>query len=92
MKIKYLLLMVLGFGVATSCSEEDLDPTLAQDKSIEASINTVNDLEAVLLGAYDRLTSSSYYGRDFIILGEVFSDNATSNANSNRFVLEARMD
>ena len=31
-------------------------------------------------------------GRDKIILGEVFADNSSSNANSNRFVAEARMD
>ncbi len=92
MKIKYFLMLALGLGIATSCTEEDLNPTLAQDKSIEASINTENDLNAVLIGAYSRLQPTAYYGRDIIILGEVFSDNATSNANSNRFVLEARMD
>lgn len=92
MKIKYFLMLALGLGIATSCTEEDLNPTLAQDKSIETSINTLNDLNAVLIGAYSRLQPTAYYGRDVIILGEVFSDNATSNANSNRFVLEARMD
>ncbi len=89
---KHLLLIALSLGLFASCSEEDLEPTLAQDKSIETSINTVNDLQAVLIGAYERITSTSYYGRDKIILGEVFSDNTTSNANSNRFVVEAQMD
>lgn len=88
---KNLLFIVLSFGLFSSCSEEDLDPTLAQDKSIEISINTANDLQAVLNGAYDYLSDGFYYGRDIIILGEVFSDNTTSNANSNRFVDEAAM-
>ncbi len=92
MNFKHLLLIALSFGLFASCSEEDLDPTLAQDKSIETSINTVNDLQAVLIGAYERMSSTNYYGRNKIILGEVFSDNTASNANSNRFVVEAQMD
>ena len=88
---KILLLAALSLGVFSSCSDEDLDPTLAQDKSIETSINETNDLQAVLVGAYDRLSSTSAYGRDYIILGEVFSANAGSNGNSNRFVTEAEM-
>lgn len=88
---KYLLLFALSIGLFSSCSEEDLDPSLTQDKSIETSINTVNDLEAVLIGAYERMSASAYYGRDKIILGEVFSDNTASNANSNRFVVEGQM-
>lgn len=90
--IKYLLLFVLSVGAFTSCSEEDLEPTLAQEKSIETSINSLNDLDALLIGAMERMSETEYYGRDAIILGEVFSDNTTSNANSNRFVIEAQMD
>ncbi|QED38154.1 RagB/SusD family nutrient uptake outer membrane protein [Antarcticibacterium arcticum] len=90
--IKYLLLFVLSIGTFTSCSEDDLEPTLAQSKSIETSINSLNDLDALLIGAMERMSASSYYGRDIIILGEIFSDNTTSNANSNRFVVEAQMD
>ncbi|MCB7481476.1 RagB/SusD family nutrient uptake outer membrane protein [Christiangramia sediminis] len=92
MKFKYLLITVLTVGLFASCSEEDLDPTLAQSKSIETSINTTNDLEAVLNGAYDRMSASAYYGRDVVVLGDIFSDNVYSNANSNRFVVEGQMD
>lgn len=89
---KFILGIALSFGLLTSCSEADLDPTLQQDGDTEISINTDNDLHAVLLGAYHRLQPSSAYGRDIIILGEVFSDNTVSNANSNRFVVESKMD
>jgi hypothetical protein len=88
---KYLILTALSFGLFSSCSEEDLDPSLQQDKSIETSINTVNDVQAILVGAYERMSSGFVYGRDIIILGEVFSDNTASNANSNRFVAEGQM-
>ncbi len=91
MKLKYLFVFGLGLGLATtSCSEEDLEPTLAQSKSIETSINATGDLQAVLIGAYERLQESSYYGRDKIVMGEIMSDNTSSNANSNRFVTEAQ--
>ncbi|RKS55048.1 RagB/SusD domain-containing protein [Gillisia mitskevichiae] len=89
---KYLFTIALGLGVLSSCSEDSLDPTLQQSKDIVTSVNTVNDLQAVINGAYNRMSISDYYGRDKIILGEVFSDNTSSNANSNRFVAEARMD
>ena len=38
------------------------------------------------------MSSRYYYGRDVIIFGEVRSDNAYSDANSNRFVTVAKMD
>lgn len=89
---KYLLLMVLSFGVFTSCSEDDLEPTLQQSKNYDFSVNDQNDLQVILYGAYNRMSLSAYYGRDVIVLGEVMSDNMASNANSNRFVAEGRMD
>lgn len=89
---KYLFLIALGLGTVTSCSEEDLDPTLQQSKVIDDAVGTINDLQVILNGAYNRMSLTDYYGRDKIILGEVFSDNTYSNANSNRFVAEARMD
>jgi len=89
---KYLFLILIGCGIFVGCSDEDLDPTLQQSKVIEESVSTINDLQVILNGAYNRMSVTTYYGRDYIILGEVFSDNAASNANSNRFVAEARMD
>ncbi|MBN1387936.1 MAG: RagB/SusD family nutrient uptake outer membrane protein [Bacteroidales bacterium] len=92
-KITYTLLSIaLLAGVLASCSKEALDPTLAQAKAVEGSINTVEDIKGLVYGVYNRLTASSYYGRDFIIWGEVRSDNCFSNGNSGRFVGDARMD
>lgn len=75
-----------------SCSEDDLNPTLAQSKAVETSIVDVADLNGILNGAYNRMTHYFYYGRDFIIYGEVRSDNAFANGNSNRFPIIAKMD
>ena len=76
--------------LATGCT--DLDPTLEQDKILGESINSVEDVRSVLNSAYNRMSSRYYYGRDVIIFGEVRSDNAYSDANSNRFVTVAKMD
>jgi hypothetical protein len=90
---KYIIIMIVALvGMFISCSKDNLDPTLAQSKSVETSIQTVEDLQGILYGAYNRMTSTSYYGRDFIIYGEVRSDNCFSNGNSGRFVTVAAMD
>ncbi|NSW94595.1 MAG: RagB/SusD family nutrient uptake outer membrane protein [Bacteroidales bacterium] len=78
-------------GILFSCSKDSLDPTLAQSKAVETSIRTVEDLQGLLYGAYNRMTSYAYYGRDYIIHGEVRSDNTFSNGNSGRFVTVAAM-
>ena len=91
-KTLYILFtIVIGLGVFSACTSEDLDPTLAQSKSVEGSINTAEDVFGILSGAYNRVTSSAYYGRNFIIWGEVRSDNCYSNGNSGRFVTDAEM-
>lgn len=74
-----------------SCDDKDLDPTLSVNKDI-TTIKSVNDLNLVISGAYDRMTNSFYYGRDILIFGDVRSDNAYSNGNSGRFVTAGSMD
>ena len=81
---KYLMLFV-AVTVIVSCNEDDLDPTLAQDKDLSSGIITDADLASVLNSAYDRMTVTSYYGRNFIIDGDVRTDNGYSNVNSGRF-------
>ena len=76
--------------LATGCT--DLDPTLEQDKILGESIKSVEDVRSVLNSAYNRMSLREYYGRDVIIFGEVRSDNAYSDANSNRFITVAKMD
>lgn len=82
---------ILATATMVSCSEDSLDPTLAVNKSVETSINTEEDLQGILLGMYNRLTATSYYGRDIIIYGDARSDNAFSNGNSGRFVTVSTM-
>jgi len=90
-KIINILLTLLLLGSLFSCSKDALNPTLAQEKAISTSINSLEDLQGLLLGAYDRMTSPHYYGRDYIIYEEVRSDNCFANGHSGRFLTPASM-
>ena len=86
--------LILSFAVmamvATSCSTEDLEPTLAQSKSVEGSVTNVDNLYSILKGAHNVLTYSEYYGRDIIANNEVRSDNCFSNGSSGRFTTNSQ--
>lgn len=87
-KIVYTALIAGGLAVS-SCTTDDLNPTLAQEKETANAILTVNDMEIILFGAFNRMTSSGYYGRDYIVTNEVRTPNTYSNSNSGRFTTEA---
>ena len=87
---KYVYTALIAGSVAvSSCTTDDLNPTLAQEKVAEEAINTVDDMETILLGAYNRLTQSGYYGRDYLVTSEVMTGNTFSNGNSGRFTTQA---
>lgn len=79
------IVLVATITLISSCSTSDLDPTLAQSKSVDGSVNNTGNLESILKGAHDKLTEAGYYGRDIIAGNEVRSDNCFSNGNSGRF-------
>ncbi|QDO93781.1 RagB/SusD family nutrient uptake outer membrane protein [Formosa sediminum] len=85
---KIVTIVTLMFTIG-SCTTEDLDPSLEQNKSVEDGINSINNISGLMLGAYEYLTESGYYGRDYIINNEVRTDNCFSNGNSGRFTTEA---
>lgn len=88
--LKTILIAFFAISMIISCSTESLDPSIDQQKSVEGSIQTTGDVNGILLGAYNRMTGSAYYGRNYIIFGEVRTDNTFANANSGRFVDEGR--
>jgi hypothetical protein len=91
-KLIYTVFIVIGLtALISSCSKESLDPSMAQDKIVEGSITKAEDVQGLLFGAYDRMTQTSYYGRDLIIFGEIRADNAFSNGNSGRFINPSKM-
>lgn len=85
MKNLRLLFFSLIVLIIAACSEDYLDPTLSTQRDI-ASIETAQDLEGVLLGAYERMSLTGYYGRNHVVYGDLRSDNAYSTGASGRFV------
>lgn len=66
--IFFAALLLLG---STSCKKEFLDvkPTNAGDA--ETSIQTAADAKVMINGLMSKMTSSNYYGRNFILYGDV---------------------
>ena len=89
-KIIYSALIFSGLFL-NSCTEKDLEPTLTVNKDANV-VSNVGDLKGLLGGAYDRMTSATYYGRNVIVFGDVRSDNTYASGNSGRFVTSGAMD
>lgn len=87
--LKLTGIIAMSMIMFTACSTEDLEPTLAQDKPVEGSINNVGNLFSILKGTHSQLTGGGYYGQAMIVTNEVRSDNCFSNGNSGRYSTQA---
>lgn len=90
MKANLLIILILII-LAVSCSINDLDPALSNEKDIVLNITNLEDLQGIANSIYDRMTVAAYYGRNMQIYGEVRADNCFANGNSGRFSAEAQM-
>lgn len=84
-------IIITAFTVLASCSINDLDPVVSNEKDIATNIRNLEDLQGIANGIYDRMTVTTYYGRNLIIYGEVRADNCFANGRSGRFMNEAAM-
>jgi len=78
--IYYLFLIVF----CTACSKSFLDRTPQSYSSKHMAYSDSNSVKAALVGCYDGLQDPYYYGRNFMIIPEIYSDNAklaTNNTN-----------
>ncbi|SFN63260.1 RagB/SusD family nutrient uptake outer membrane protein [Salegentibacter flavus] len=87
---KYKVLIMAFVVAISSCTTDDLEPTLAQSKSVEQSVTKVDNLYSILKGIHSLMSGSGYYGQDVIITNEVRSDNTFSTGNSGRFTTESQ--
>ncbi|MDN5200067.1 RagB/SusD family nutrient uptake outer membrane protein [Fulvivirgaceae bacterium BMA10] len=79
-KIAFVLTVFTVF----SCSEDFLELTPQQSVATENALITLDDFRAAITGVYDGLSSSNYYGRYFVLVPDVMSDNVKQNASANR--------
>ena len=84
--LTHSIYIFLGITLLTACSKDFLEPEVTTSKDVETNVKTAEDLDGIILGAYDRMNAATYLGRDYIVYAEVRSDNAFSNGNSGRFV------
>jgi len=82
-KIKILFLSLAVF-FASSCGEDFLQVDPSGSLTVDGAIASVEDMEAVLLGAYDQLQNSDWYGRYFVLVPDVMSDDVKQNSSANR--------
>ncbi len=80
-KILYISMLTLFL---VSCSEDflELSPSGALPES--EAIQSLSDMSTLLLGAYSQFQNSDYYGRYFILVPDVMSDDVKQNSSANR--------
>ena len=81
-KSPLIILLVILFTV--SCSKDFLDEQPQQAVSMSQALNTIGDFDAAVYGIYDRMQSTSYYGRYIILTPDALSDDLKGNATVNR--------
>ncbi|MEM8524448.1 MAG: RagB/SusD family nutrient uptake outer membrane protein [Bacteroidota bacterium] len=83
---KYIKLIAATYLLwfCASCSEEFLEIAPSDALPPAEALRTVNDMRTVLLGVYSQLQNSDYYGRYFILVPDVMSDDVKQNASANR--------
>ena len=85
--IKYFLIAVVAVGI-TSC-EDLLTPTMKTSISEESALKSYTEVNTVLMGAYNSLLNTEYYGRGFLVVPDLLSDaTKITIANSNRYIGE----
>lgn len=66
--IFFAVLLLLGF---TSCKKSFLDVKPTNSGDAETAIQTANDAKVMINGLMNKMASSDYYGRNFILYGDV---------------------
>ncbi|WP_312321561.1 RagB/SusD family nutrient uptake outer membrane protein [Soonwooa sp.] len=77
--------------LATSCSQDRLIESPAYETTIDTAIENEADMKALLNGIYNEYQSSSTFGADLLIFGDLISDNVfiTNQSTDSRYRLTA---
>ncbi|MCB0632612.1 MAG: RagB/SusD family nutrient uptake outer membrane protein [Saprospiraceae bacterium] len=87
--IKINILALAALFSLFSCKEEFLELEPYQSVDLESAIETIDGYKAAVLGTYSGMQSSNYYGRYFILVPDVMSDNVKQNSQANRAALQS---
>ncbi|RYY07898.1 MAG: RagB/SusD family nutrient uptake outer membrane protein [Sphingobacteriaceae bacterium] len=89
MKIKeFIYILIVGTALTiSSCKKEFLDEKPPTALPILEAIKNETDMADAVNGMYSALRSSSFFGRDIPVLGDVLADNAyVFSSNSGRYL------
>lgn len=75
---KYGVLAALSLTAVTSCSDDFIESEFYQNVQ-QGPLNTIEELDAFVKGQYVSMRSASYYGCDFLMIGEVRSNGMYSD-------------
>ncbi|MBO6622285.1 MAG: RagB/SusD family nutrient uptake outer membrane protein [Balneola sp.] len=81
-KLYIVLVAVIITGFA--CKESFLNVNPQQSVADNEAIETIGDYESSVTGVYNWLSDSDYYGRYFILVPDVMSDDVKQNSQANR--------
>ena len=77
-----LIIFIICSFYFVSCSKNFLDKEPNNSVSNETLLTTKQGIQSALNGCYNDLQSYNYYGRNFILINEVYSDNAKLSKNN----------
>ena len=80
MKIHFIFTLCLLLTIP-SCSKF-LDETSPNDLDSATAIRDARSAEAALTGVYSSMQGGSYYGGEYLLVGEALSDNAATGGYS----------
>lgn len=72
------MLAVLSTAALTSCSDDFIETEFFQQVQ-QGPLNTIEELESFVKGQYVSMRNASYYGCDFLMIGEVRSNSMYSD-------------
>lgn len=83
-KIKRNMAVLVIAIFILSCSSDFLELQPEQSIATDLALQSVGDYKAASIGTYDGLSSSNYYGRYFVLVSDIMSDDVKQNASANR--------
>lgn len=84
--MKKVLLVLLSTILCTACADEFLDNQPSNYASQTDLFKTKQGVNSALIGCYSDFQNFNYYGRNFILIGDIYADNAKlSTQNTGNF-------
>lgn len=80
--MKFFIHIILIFVLFSSCTKNFLDKSPYDTTEKNTVFSSIEGVESALMGCYSALQSPYYYGRNFILIQDVYTDNAKLAANN----------